>query len=68
MEVKVKRQFGGSGEERFKEAHVNRWLEEAQLRGQFEEAQEKRRFEVTHAKKLDNKMYNNSKMKIINGF
>jgi hypothetical protein len=47
---------------------VNRWLEEAQLRGQFEEAQEKKRFKVAHTKRLDNKMYNNSKMKRINGF
>ncbi len=73
--------FGGSGEEtvflfgaemmkqfasleaqverRFEEAHVNRWLEEAQLRGQFE---------VADAKRLDNKVYNNSKMNIIIDF
>ncbi len=55
-------------ERRFKEAHVNRWLEEAQWRGQFEEAHEKKRFLLAHAKRVDNKMYNNSKIKIINGF
>ncbi len=63
--AQVKIQFGGLGEGtvwRLRsrdslEAQVNRWFEEAQVRGQFE---------VVHAKRLDKKMYNNSKMKIRN--